>query len=81
VAAPLPDWLGQDLGTSDLAVPLAKDDSPEVVLEGAEELEAAGVPEDAPGGLLLKVEQPEAVAEGAVIIVVQHGRTPVRGPG
>jgi hypothetical protein len=56
-------------------------DSPEMVLQRAEELEPTRVPEHAPGGLLLKVEQPEAVAEGAVIIVVQHGRAPVLRPG
>ena len=72
VTAALPDWLGEDLGTPHLAVALTEDDAPEVVLEGAEELEPAWMPEHAPGGLLLEVEQPQAVAEGAVIIVVQH---------
>ena len=74
VAAALPDRLGEDLGTADLAVALAEDDPPEMVLEGAEELQPARVPEHASRSLLLEVEQPQAVAEGAVIIVVQHGR-------
>src|SRR5262249_51541886 len=81
VPAALPDGLGQNLGASHLAVPLAANDAPEVVLQRAEELEPAWVPEDAPGGLLLEGEEPEAVAEGAVIIVVQHGRARVMRPG
>ena len=44
-------------------------------------LEPARVPEHAAGGLLLEVEQPQAVAEGAVIIVVQHGRNSGARPG
>ena len=81
VAAALPDWLGEDLGAPHLAVALAEDDAPEVVLEGAEQLEPAWVPGTRSGGLLLEVEQPQAVAEGAMIVVVQHARTPVTRPG
>jgi hypothetical protein len=58
VAASFPDRLGEDLGAADLAVALMADDPPELVLEGAEKLEPARVPEDAPCGLLLEVEQP-----------------------
>jgi hypothetical protein len=77
VATALPDRPGEDLGTSHLAVSLAEDDPPQLVLERAQELQPARMPEHASGGLLLKVEQPQALAEGAMIIVVQHGRTPV----
>ena len=47
VAAPLPDRLGEDLGAAHLAVALPADDPPDVLLEGAEQLEAARVPEHA----------------------------------
>ena len=73
VAAAFPDILGEDLRATHLAVALPEDDPTEVVLEREDELKPARVPEHTPGGLFLEVEEPEAVAESPVIIVMQHG--------
>ena len=58
MAAAFPDWLGEDLGTPDLAVALAEDDAPEVVLEGAEELEPARVHNTLPAASSWKWNSP-----------------------
>jgi hypothetical protein len=72
VAALLPDGLREDLRRADLEVAGRVDLAPDALLDGAIERPPPRVPEDAPGRLLLEVEQIHSLSERTVIDFVQH---------
>jgi hypothetical protein len=72
VTAALPDRLPQDLWAPDLLVALASYVSAAGLLELSNDREASKVPEDHPGGVLLKVKEIESVSDRAVVVII-HG--------
>ena len=68
----------EELRRPHLAVALALHVLADALLEEPVEHAAARVPEDHAGRLLLQVEEVQALAEGAVIVFVEHVQSPFR---